>query len=171
MAIALSGRTPRLRTSLVHTSCPPWNPARTGLNSIPMHSSASSLVMSPSSTCSSLYCLMRMRSYHRASLCHCGNQDHPHGCYRLSEAWKRVWHGRFNHLPKPPSTVAGPAHESCRQVVREQLTSSLSSFLLMFHSCSRPFKGPRSTTATLPTAPLWASSSVSLMHRVVSHLL
>ena len=29
------------------------------------------------------------------------------------------------------------------------LASSLISFLLMFHSCSLPFKGPRSTTATL----------------------
>ena len=40
------------------------------------------------------------------------------------------------------------------------LASSLISFLLMFHSCSLPFRGPRSTTATLQG--LQASSTVSI---------
>ncbi len=50
LAISMSGLTPRLRTSRVQTSWLPWKPARTGLNSMLMHSSTSSVDTRPSCT-------------------------------------------------------------------------------------------------------------------------
>ena len=50
--ISRSGRTPTLRTSLSQTSSPPGKPQRTGLNSMPMTSSASSSESTPASTSS-----------------------------------------------------------------------------------------------------------------------
>ncbi len=51
LAMILSGRTPKLSTSRVHTSALPRKPARTGLNSEEMHASASSAVATPEATC------------------------------------------------------------------------------------------------------------------------
>eukprot|EP00967_Tisochrysis_lutea_P015908 scaffold17914_cov31-Tisochrysis_lutea.AAC.2 len=51
-ATNLSGRTPTFSTSLSHTSSPPGKPQRTGLNSMPMTSSTSSMESTPAFTSS-----------------------------------------------------------------------------------------------------------------------
>mmetsp|Transcript_25214 Transcript_25214/g.64032 ORF Transcript_25214/g.64032 Transcript_25214/m.64032 type:complete len:276 (+) Transcript_25214:1140-1967(+) len=50
--MSASGLTPQLSTSRVHTSPAPWNPTRTGLNSMAITPSSSSRVSRPSSTSS-----------------------------------------------------------------------------------------------------------------------
>ena len=53
VAMRTSGLTPTLSTSVSHTSSPPAKPQRTGLNSMPMTCSTSSMLRTPARTSSS----------------------------------------------------------------------------------------------------------------------